>query len=66
MAQEAKEKLYPVKLTHAYFPGPGYIDETTGLVVEEKIKPGTVIEVPVEVAMKLIEQKKAERADPLQ
>ena len=61
-----KEKLYPVKLTHDYWDGPGYIDATTGEHVDNRIKAGTVIEVPVEVALRLIEAKKAERMDPLQ
>ena len=35
-------------------------------MVEEKVEAGSIVEVPVEIAMLLIEQKKAERVDPLQ
>ena len=70
MAHEAKEptkseKLYPVKLTHRYFTGNSYIDEVSGNLVEERIEAGNTIEVTMEIAMRLLEAKKAERADPL-
>lgn len=65
-AAKAKQKLYPVKLTHDYWDGPGYIDEATGEHVDNRVKAGTVIELPLEEAQRLLEAKKAERMDPLQ
>ena len=51
-AGKAKQKLYPVKLMFDYWDGPGYIDETTGEHVDNRIKAGTVIELPVDEALR--------------
>ena len=64
-AEVKPEKLYPVKLTHDYWTGNNVIDESTGLLEVERIKAGETIEVTAEIALKLIELRKAERADPL-
>ena len=65
METAKKEKLTPVKLMYDYWDGPGYIDDATGEHVDNRIKAGTIIDLPVEEALRLIDAKKAERADPL-
>lgn len=59
-------KLISLRLTHDYWPTKGHIDKTSGEWVEERVKAGSIVQVPIEEAMKLIEARKAERLDPLQ
>lgn len=49
-----KQQTTPIELTAAYWPE-----------ADERIEAGTVIDVPFDTALKLIEDGKAKRADPL-
>lgn len=54
MANETKsEAKTPVKLLYAYW-----------IAEDDRVEEGTIIELPVSEARKLIETGKAERADP--
>lgn len=65
-AKKPAEKLFTVRLTHDYWASKGHLDKTTGEWVEDRIKAGTTIEVPLAEAERLLDAKKAERVDPLQ